>query len=402
MTRSKKLLLLGGLYAAQGLPFGFFTQALPVWLRERGASLPVLGLVPLLALPWALKALWAPLVDKHRGGPLGPRRSWILPLQGLQVALLVVAAFVDPAAPLVLGAIVVATNLFSATQDVATDALAVELLAERDRGIGNGLQVAAYRAGMIVGGGALLVGFARLGWTGALLTMAGLVALVSLPVVFSTEPPARVAVAVPSASPLAALRRLARRPGALSWLVALFVFKAGEAAASSMIKPFLVDRGLSLPDIGWILGSSGFAAGLVGSLAGGALADAVPRGRAFLVVGVLQAAGIAAWALPASSSSSFACLVALSAVEHLFAGMATAVLFTRMMDLCEPETAATDYTAQASVVVLSTGLFSWLGGVSAAALGYAPHFLLAAFLSLLGTLAVVRRARPLHPTEIAS
>jgi hypothetical protein len=81
MKTATKLGLLSSLYLSQGLPFGFFTQALPVLLRKQGMSLPDIGLTHLLALPWALKFLWSPLMDRYGSERLGRRRGYILPLQ---------------------------------------------------------------------------------------------------------------------------------------------------------------------------------------------------------------------------------------------------------------------------------------------------------------------------------
>ena len=96
MRTPAKLGLLTSLYFSQGLPFGFFTQALPVLLRQRGVDLGMIGLTSLLALPWALKFLWAPLVDRHWLPSIGRRRSWILPLQGLTAMAMVLVALLDP------------------------------------------------------------------------------------------------------------------------------------------------------------------------------------------------------------------------------------------------------------------------------------------------------------------
>ena len=76
MSRGHLWLLLAALYFAQGLPYGFFTQALPVLMREAGYSLTAISAISLLFIPWAVKFLWAPWVD-HRGS----RRAWLLPLQ---------------------------------------------------------------------------------------------------------------------------------------------------------------------------------------------------------------------------------------------------------------------------------------------------------------------------------
>ncbi|MCA9710059.1 MAG: MFS transporter, partial [Myxococcales bacterium] len=97
MRTPAKLGLLATLYFSQGLPFGFFTQALPALMRQQGVSLAAIGLSTLLALPWGLKFLWAPLVDRHAHARAGARRGWLLPLQLLSAAVLVALAHADPA-----------------------------------------------------------------------------------------------------------------------------------------------------------------------------------------------------------------------------------------------------------------------------------------------------------------
>ena len=69
---------LGLLYMTQGLPFGFQTKTLAVYLRMQGLSLPGISLISLLSLPWMLKLLWAPLVDVFYVERLGRRRSWVI------------------------------------------------------------------------------------------------------------------------------------------------------------------------------------------------------------------------------------------------------------------------------------------------------------------------------------
>ena len=175
MTAStgRKVALLSSLYLCQGLPFGFFTQALPVVLRQQqqGVALGAIGMTALLAAPWALRFLWAPVVDRRWSTVLGRRRSWILPLQALTIASLCVVASLDATATAPLLVAVFAINLLAATQDVATDGLAVDGLTARERGIGNGVQVAGYRVGMILGGGVMLVALERLGWAATFVAM---------------------------------------------------------------------------------------------------------------------------------------------------------------------------------------------------------------------------------------
>ncbi len=382
--------LLGSLYFSQGLPFGFFTQALPVLLRKQGFSLGEIGLTSLLALPWALKFVWAPAVDRHSIARIGRRTSWIVPLQLGSVAILVaLAASGRTSSMSVLMGAVFLLNLVAATQDIATDGLAVDMLEPSDRGFANGLQVAGYRVGMIVGGGVLLVLHDRLGASGTFLAMAALTALATLPILVTREP------VLPAAEGARARKvvHFLRRPGSARLLLLLVAYKAGDAFATSMLRPFLADAGLSLSDIGWLLGTVGFVAGLVGALVGGGLVNRLGRRTSLVVFGLLQAATVAGYAYLAIGTPSMRALYTLCAAEHFAGGMATAALFTCMMDWCARESSATDYTVQASAVVIASGVASALAGFSAQALGYFGHFCLATALAL-AALVAVRRCFP--------
>ena len=369
----RKLGLLATLYFSQGLPFGFFTQALPVLMRKHGFSLREIGLASLLALPWALKFLWAPLADRFSLPGVGRRRSWILPAQALTALLLLALAFSSPErgfGVLLVGAFL--ANLFTATQDIASDALAIDMLSLEERGIGNAVRVGAYRVGMIVGGGTILVLVERAGWANAFLSMAALVGVASIPILLAKEAPA------PRTETSQIASHFLRRPGALRILALVLTYKAGDAFAVGMLRPFLTDHGLTLADVGELVGTVGFVAGLLGACAGGALVNRIGRKRALLAFGGLQALTVAGYAFAAHGEPTRLVLATVCAAEHFAGGMATAALFTCMMDWCRPGASAADYTTQASAVVIATGLASTLSGVSAQALGYENHFVVAA------------------------
>ena len=403
MKTAEKLALLGTLYVAQGLPYGFFEQALPVIMREQGVSLKDIGLASLVALPWALKFLWSPLVDGLGWARVGLRRSWILPLQALSVVSLLALSGVDPVAGLtVVLAGVFFVNLLSATQDIATDGLAVTILTPRERGLGNGLQVAGYRVGMIIGGSLLLVVYHRYGWPLVFVSMAAIMALTSVPIALHREAPAaadegsraatrgeRGAGALLQGVDWRALIDFTRRPGGALWLVVVAGYKLGVHFGTAMLGPLLSDLGLSIEQIGLLKGAAGFIAGLAGALIGGALVNALGRRRALISFGVLQALAVAAFALPVLLPPTSALLYAVVIAEHFASGMATAALFTMMMDISRPEAAGAEYTLQASAVVLTSIAAAALSGFSAQALGYAAHFLLAGGLALLALLPVL-------------
>ena len=380
MTRNKKFGLLISLYIAQGLPYGFFTQTLPVLLRVEDVDLKTIGFSSILALPWALKFLWAPAVDKF-----GSRKLWILWSNLIAISCLMAMSFIElpfivnDAIFILFGGFFL-MNLFTATQDIATDGMAINLLTEDERGIGNGIQVAAYRVGMIIGGGLLLSWFAVLGWQYSLWILSAIFFVTTLPVIFYKKNVHTVNKNDLSFTDFIAFFRL---PHLGLWLVIIVIYKFGDALGGAMVRPLLVDSGLSIKDIALILGVAGFSAGLLGAVVGGLLVNKLGRFKALLIFGIIQAFAVAAWAILPMGVVSKPVIYLLSALEHFTGGLATAALFTAMMDHCRKQCAGSDYTIQACIVVTMTILASTLSGISATEMGYQWHFIVAGFLSLL-------------------
>jgi predicted MFS family arabinose efflux permease len=287
-----------------------------------------------------------------------------------------------PSTQLLLGVVLV-VNLLAATQDVATDGLAVNLLEARELGLGNGVQVAAYRVGMILGGGLILAVFDAAGWRPTLLSLGAMLLVATVPIALYREPPS----ALPARESLD-LAWWLKRPGTGGWLLLLVLYKAGEALATGMLRTFLVDTGLS-----WLLGVVGFTAGLLGALVGGAFVNRLGYRRALVLFGAVQTGAVLLYAL-AARGASMPLLTLVCGAEHLASGMATAALFTVMMHECRPEHPGTDYTVQASLVVVATGGAAALSGFSAQALGYSGHFLLSAALCAVGTAYVLLAFHP--------
>src|SRR6478736_5997567 len=172
----RKLALLALLYFVQGLPFGFQATALPVLLRQEGVSLPAIGLLSLLSLPWSFKVFAAPLVDRFGIAAFGRRKTWIVPLQGgLALSCFAAAAVVLPAGLHTLLALTFAMNLFAALMDIAVDGAAVDMLGPKDLGGGNAAQVVGYKAGLLTGGGLLVWASRHIGWHGLFMSMGTLV-----------------------------------------------------------------------------------------------------------------------------------------------------------------------------------------------------------------------------------
>ncbi|MBJ7289002.1 MFS transporter [Williamsia sp.] len=381
MSRSSSLtagafVLLTSLYFAQGLPFGFFTQALPVVLRRSGYSLVTISATGILFAPWALKFLWAPYVDRY-----GSRRRWLLTLQSASAAVALILACLDLSTTLTwLFVGIAVVNLISATQDVVTDGLAVRLLGPRDRGVGNAIQVGAYRIGMIVGGGLLLWLFSLAGWRLLFVAMALLLIASTIPVWFlraQTDAADQVSSAAdrPSAARLATgwFTRL-RRPGMIAFILLVAGYKFGNSMGSALVGPFLSDVGLSLPQIALIEGGLSSVSALVGAGLGGWYAYRFGRRHALLLAGITQTAALALYVAASLDIGGLGLIVTASIAEHVFGGAATVVVFALMMDASDRDHAGTDYTLIACAVVFSQGIAGFTAGVVGDLFGYPAMF----------------------------
>lgn len=397
-SKLHKVVLLGSLYFTQGVPFGFFTQAFPTVMRQQGYALEIISLASLLAFPWAAKFIWAPAVDRFKFRGIGRRKSWLIPLQFLTGLLLLAIAFL-PLSEFLLPtlAMVISVNLLIATQDIASDGLAVDILEENERGIANGIQVAGYRLGMIIGGGILLIVYDQFGWGMTFLAMSAIVILAGIPVLAYKE---KIVEEEHEFSRPSIRNSLARVGFAVVTLIT--VYKFGEAFAIGMLRPFLVDSGFSLTDIGWLLGTVGFGAILLGGIIGGTLVNTLGRKRSLTIFAMFQAVTVASYVYLAFQPSSWPIAISIIVLEHFVGGMANAALFTCMMDWSSKEASATDYTVQASTVVIASGIATTLSGFSASYFGYAGHFALATAFSVAAVF-VVAKLFPniVTPTELS-
>ncbi len=389
-----RLVVLTSLYVAQGLPFGFFSQCVPVLMRQSGASLLAVSASNLLALPWVLKLLWAPAFNHPRFANPRARRFSVLALQLTAVALLLLGTPLDPrAAAVPVFVLVVLSNLVSATQDIPTDAMTVEALEPGARGLGNGAQVAGYRLGMVIGGGYMLTVLDAQGWSSALGLLAGALVLTAVPLLVTgpLEPAEATSTPVPDAPAEGKAAPYFSAPGMASWFGVLVIYKLGTSFGTGSIRPMLVDWHYSLSDIGWMLGTLGSSAAIAGSVLGGFLTTRIAR--PLPTFALLQAVALSSWVLAAElHAGPWARELVTVAIlaEHFTSGMATTALFTMMMNHCRPGLAASDYTTQASTVLIADGIVAIASGASAQALGYTGHLALASVVAFTAVAATFR------------
>ncbi|MCH9682624.1 MAG: MFS transporter [Deltaproteobacteria bacterium] len=379
--------LLFALYFCQGLPGGFLSKALPAILRAEGLSLTEVGFVGALSLPWMLKVLWAPLVDRYGHAGFGWRKTWLVPAQ---LGMLVVTAsfiVVGPSDGLwLVGLLFLVLNVLAATQDIAVDGLAVDLLADRDLAPGNAAQVSGFKLGNIVGGGVLLAVIGWLGWSGAFAVMTGLIALVWIAVLTFREPP-RSRPTVSLSGVLRSLLSAFRRQGAWFWLFLVFA-KFGETFGGAMVTPMLVDQNFSLPLLGVIDGTVGGLATVAGAAAGGAVAWR--HGWATLLAAAATLQGLALVALGIYSQTTVTPLgyAVVGGLENAAGGAVAVGVFHLAMSWRNDEAGAAQFTA-AQVVYISGSMLAYpLAGVAAEHWGYLPVMVAGGLMAIaLGVLA---------------
>lgn len=383
MTRGRLLLAVVLLEVASGLPYGVVADLVPVWLRVRGTDLAALGAVTLVGLPWTLKALWAPLVDRH-----GSFRAWMM--AGLLGAAAATALL--PAAPDlgVVVALLVAVALFSATQDVAIDGWLVAAVPPGEQGRATGFRVAAYRAAMAVAGGGTVVIGDRLGWSWAF--GAATVAMALLLVVQARLP----AVARPAASPtvhwLGELRAWLTQAGAPTLFAFVLLYKLGDSAMGPMVKPYLLDAGLTPGEVGVLSTTVGAVFVSIGALLGGDVVSRFGLARGAVALGGLQAVSNLGYAAAAWTGGRIPAYTA-SIVESLTSGLGTAALMAALMRAAEGSQGATRFAMLTALVGLTRTLAGAISGVAVERVGYGQWFALTFLLALpaLGLAPVVGR-----------
>ncbi|WP_449245909.1 MFS transporter [Desulfarculus baarsii] len=381
MRAHRKYILLSGLYIAQTLPGHFFGNVLPVIMRGQGASLASIGFLQIIALPWLLKFLWAPLVDRATA-PGGRYARVIVALQLMFCLCTAALALVglERQLPLALG-LMALSYVFAATQDIATDALAVRLLNDEERGPGNAAQTGGNMLGALLGSGGALIAYQYLGWAGVMLAMA-------LALLLPLAPLGWLASAIP-ARPGAGGEAGAtgwsgffRQRGAGRWTLMMLISYGGSMACVMITKPLMVDLGFSAARIGLLTGVHGVGVGLLGAVAAGWL---IPRlGRlAVLRGGCLLGAVAAVAMLPlAWGQTDTAYLLAAIGLGGLgFAATMTAIN-TIAMDFTRPGHEGADYSLQIAISMIGGGVLMGSSGWLAQEMGYGGVFSLCGALCL--------------------
>ncbi len=391
--RLSALVLLG---FASGLPLYLTGATLKAWLTKGGVDLVAIGAFSLVTLPYALKFLWAPLLDRYVPPFLGRRRGWLLITQGALAACLAALAFSDPRMSLGrIAFLATAVAFSSASQDIATDAWRAEVLPPSFLGLGNAIHIGAYRVAMLVSGALALILADHLGWKAMYLGMAGLMVLSVIGTLLAenTDDAAQAPRTLTEAV-VGPWRNFLARPAFAEILAFCVLYKIGDQLADSMTMPFLIrGMGFSLTVIGATTKTVGIAFIIVGGLVGGWVLLKLSLRQALWLFGFVQAGSVLAfWAL-SRLGPKLGLLVGALALENLAFGMGGAAFAAFLMGQCDKRFTGTQYALLTSLMALSRSFLAAPMGELAEHLGWSGYFLFCAAAAIPGLLLLLRWER---------
>jgi len=400
-TRNGRLVAFFSLYVTEGIPLGFTAVAMATQMRRQGLGPAAIGaFVASLYLPWAFKWVAGPFVDTFTSDRFGRRRLWILLTQIGMMATLLVAMPVNLSTELgLLTTIILVHNVFAATQDVAIDALAVNVLPEHERGVANGFMFAGASIGQAIGGAGVLFLAAVVPFQTTYLFVVGAILLVTLFVVLPLQEkagPPRVPAAggalVRVGRDLSLFVRDAWRAftGSRAAFVGVFVslLPFGAYALSLALQSNLaVELGLDDNAVAQLNLASTIAFAFA-CVAGGWLSDRYGRRRMlalFVVLTVIPTLWLAwtmqqaQWILPVDVllpnrplpapglvTTFWLATIAFNVFQGLYYGVRSALF----MDVTTRAVAATQFTAYMAMANLVISYTSWWQGLAIVRWGY--------------------------------
>ena len=372
------LLLLG---FSSGLPLYLTSKTLQAWMTTAKVDLATIGFFSLVTLPYSLKFVWAPVMDRFIPPFLGRRRGWVLITQLLLLVVIATMALHDPRTGLkmlAINAIVIA--FLSASQDISLDAYRTDVLETREMGAGAAVFVMGYRIALLLTGGLALYLADRIPWPSVYLILAALMVIgivttfVAPEPVLRDQPPRSIYEAV-----ILPFGEFFQRNGiGRAVLVLLFIvlYKYSDALAGSMTTPFLLKTGFTQTEVAAAFGVAGLIATIVGTLAGGAAIGKWGINRALWIFVIFQGLSNLTYYFLAMSSESRGFMTTAVVVENFGYGLVTGAMTAFLMVMCNKRFTATQFALLSSLMAASRDLLVAPAGKLAESTGWPTFFLI--------------------------
>lgn len=362
---------------SSGLPLALSGGTLQAWLTVENVDIKTIGMFSLVGLPYTLKFIWSPLMDRFVVPIFGRRRGWIALSQLALIGLILGMSVTSPQNGLwFLALLAFCLTFVSASQDVAIDAYRAEVLREPERGMGAAVSVTGYRLAMLVSGALALIFSGYLGWRATYMLMALIMSIGVIAVWLGPEPedpgtpPSSMKDAVEGP-----FKEFFSRTGVWSLLALIILYKLGDAFAGSLTTTFLI-RGMSFSvgEVGTINKGMGLASTIIGALFGGVLMARLRLFKSLLIFGILQAVSNLSFMVLALVGKSYPLMIFTIAFENLAGGMGTAAFVAFLMVLCNHSYTATQFALLSALASLGRVFVGPLSGVLVDGMGWTVFF----------------------------
>lgn len=375
-----------------GVPLMLTITVLQAWMKAEGVDLAVIGMMTLVGLPYTLKFVWAPVLDRFVIPVFGRRRGWLLIAQTLLMLSIIVLGLNDPAGhPGMMAFAALLVTFFSASQDIVADAFRREDIPDTELGFASSLYINGYRIGMLLTGGGGLILADHLPFSQVYFLMACCLLPGILTTLFAREP--KITGAPPASMKAAVVEPLVEyfsRSGALWILAFILMYKIGDAMASAMTTPFYLDLGFSNTEIGAVVKIFGFWATIAGALIGGIGTLRLGMYASLWVFGVFQALSTGGFVLLAHAGHSIPALAGVIAFENLTSGMGTAAFVAFMAMMTDRRFTATQYALLSSLMGIPRVIASAPTGYAVKIMGWEAFFIACALMAIPGLLILLK------------
>ena len=385
---TNKLVTFLCLYIAQSIPMSFFSTVIPVMMRQENFSLSAIGLLQLIKLPWIIKFFWSPLVDRNCM-TVSHYKRWIFSSELIYAVLIFSVAFLDFKENFsTILILVIISFVASATQDIATDALAVLSFSRKDKSLINSMQSMGSFAGAMIGGGVLLLLFKQIGWNSLLPCLAIFVIVALVPLFFNKD------IAIKEKSQDQKAKKtdfyyFFTQKGIWKQIIFLFLYYSGLIGTLAMLKPYMVDLGYNIKEIGVMSGLAGTFIAFLSSFGGGFIIRRIGRYRARILFAV--AILLATFYFLGLSYVTPTTLLLYIGIFLLWGsyGMATIIVYTTAMDCVREGREGTDFTIQTVITHLSSMCIAIASGKIADLTGYHGLFLFEVILATVSLIYII-------------
>lgn len=388
---SKKILALLLIGFSSGLPYLLTNKTLQAWMTQEGVNLTAIGLFSLVGLPYSLKFLWSPFMDRFVPPFYGRRRGWLIITQLLLVVAIAFMSLQRPKEALFLVAVnAVFITFISASQDIVADAYRTDILEVHEMGAGAATFVLGYRVALLLTGSVALILADLMPFNLVYLFLAGLMLLTVSFTLFAPEPEfdnnspksLRDAVILP-------FQEFFQRSGVVSGILMLLfinLYRLGDSFLANMSTPFLLQTGFTQTDIGAIQGGMGLLATIVGTLVGGAVMSKIGINRALWIFGGIQAISNLSYFVLAQVGQNYPIMILTINIENFCGGLGTASFIAFLMSLCNQQFSATQYALLSSLYAVGRDILVAPAGKIVENIGWPWFFLFTMILALPGLL----------------